>query len=268
MLRFPNFFTKYTSGYNHFMTEATTLSPPPVQRKKHRTLAQGVVEHITASIQNGVLKPGDKLPTESAIMDQHGVSRTVVREAISHLQAAGWAETRHGIGTFVIERSGAGLAINAESIVTVLDVLAMLELRISMEAEAAWLAAARRTEEQIGQLADALKEMQGSVASGNPSVEADVKFHLLIAQATGNRYFVEILSQLGTTIIPRARVNMPKLTHDDPAAYLERVNREHEDIFNAILRKDPEAARAAMRTHLSNSRERLRQAHLQMEGAA
>jgi GntR family transcriptional regulator, transcriptional repressor for pyruvate dehydrogenase complex len=58
---------------------------------------------------------------------------------------------------------------------------------------------------------------------------------------------------------------MPQLAHDDPAAYLERVNREHEDIFNAILRKDPEAARAAMRTHLSNSRERLRQAQAQLE---
>ena len=55
-----------------------------IPRKKHRTLAQGVVEHITGDIQKSILKPGDKLPTESAIMEQHGVSRTVVREAISH----------------------------------------------------------------------------------------------------------------------------------------------------------------------------------------
>ncbi|NHZ81785.1 FCD domain-containing protein [Massilia sp. CCM 8695] len=247
------------------MTSTFSAQALPPPRKKHRTLAQGVVEHITGSIQQGVLKPGDKLPTESAIMEQHGVSRTVVREAISHLQAAGWAQTRHGIGTFVIERSNAGLAINAESIVTVLDVLAMLELRISMEAEAAWLAAARRSEAQVAELAKVLGAMQRSVARGSPAVDADVQFHLLIAQATGNRYFVDILSQLGTTIIPRARVNTPQLGHDDPVAYLERVNREHEDIFNAILRKDPEAARAAMRTHLSNSRERLRQAQQQLE---
>ena len=247
------------------MTSTFTAQTLPPPRKKHRTLAQGVVEHITGSIQQGVLKPGDKLPTESAIMEQHGVSRTVVREAISHLQAAGWAQTRHGIGTFVIERSKAGLAINAESIVTVMDVLAMLELRISMEAEAAWLAAARRSEAQVAELAKVLGAMQRSVARGSPAVDADVQFHLLIAQSTGNRYFVDILSQLGTTIIPRARINMPQLGHDDPAVYLERVNREHEDIFNAILRKDPEAARAAMRTHLSNSRERLRQAQQQLE---
>lgn len=249
------------------MIPSTPSAPAAVPRKKHRNLAQGVVETITATIVQGILKPGDKLPTESAIMVQHGVSRTVVREAISHLQAAGWVQTRHGIGTFVIERANAGLGIKAESIVTVMDVLAMLELRISMEAEAAWLAAARRTDAQVAELGRVLEAMQRSVARGSPAVDADVQFHLVIAQATGNRYFVEILSQLGNTIIPRARVNMPQLGHDDPAAYLQRVNREHEDIYNAILRKDPEAARAAMRTHLSNSRERLRQAQAEMEAS-
>ena len=245
------------------MTPSSHLPAPP--RKKHRNLAQGVVEAITGAITQGVLKAGDKLPTEAAIMEQHGVSRTVVREAISHLQAGAWVQTRHGIGTFVIERSKPGLAIDAESIVTVMDVLAMLELRISMEAEAAWLAAARRSEAQVAELGKILGAMQRSVARGSPAVDADVQFHLLIAQATGNRYFVEILSQLGNAIIPRSRVNMPQLGHDDPSAYLERVNREHEDIFNAILRQDPEAARAAMRTHLSNSRERLRQAQQELE---
>ncbi len=250
------------------MTPSAAFTPSaPPQRKKHRTLAQGVVEHITASIHGGALKPGDKLPTESAIMEQYGVSRTVVREALSHLQAGGWVQTRHGIGTFVIERAAAPLGINAESIITVLDVLAMLELRISMEAEAAWLAASRRSEAQVVELGKILDAMRRSVARGSPAVEADVQFHLLIAQATGNRYFVEILSQLGTTIIPRARVNMPRIVHDNPAAYLQRVIHEHEDIYNAILRRDPEAARAAMRTHLSNSRERLREAQQQLEAA-
>jgi len=248
---------------------ATQSSPlPAIARKKHRNLAQGVVEHITDSVRKGILKPGDKLPTESAIMELHGVSRTVVREAISHLQAAGLVETRHGIGTFILERNSAGLGFGAENIITVRDVLAMLELRISMEAEAAWLAASRRSEEQVAELGRILASMQRSIAQGGTTVDADVQFHLLIAQATGNRYFVEILSQLGNTIIPRARLNMPQIAHDDPAVYLQRVNHEHEDIYNAILRKDPEAARAAMRTHLSNSRERLRQAQQTIESSA
>lgn len=231
---------------------ATALQPP---KKRHRNLAQGVVESITASITGGQLKPGDKLPTESVIMEMHGVSRTVVREAISHLQAAGLVQTKHGIGTFVLEPQPAALRISPDTVRTIGDVLAILELRISLETEAAWLAAARRSDAQLAAMGEALKR----ILEGG-SVEADVQFHLLIAQATNNRYFVDILTDLGTTIIPRARVNSAQLAHDDPAHYLERVNREHENIYNAIARQDQEGARAAMRTHLSNSRERLRRA--------
>ena len=244
---------------------ASLSNLPAIPRKKHRNLAQGVVEEISASIVQGTLKPGDKLPTESAIMALHGVSRTVVREAISHLQAGGLVQTRHGIGTFVLARPHGSLGVATDSIVTVLDVLAILELRISMETEAAWLAASRRSDEQAKALGTALADMQRSMAEGRASVEADVRFHQLIAQATGNRYFVEILSQLGNAIIPRARVNTPALEQDRPADYFDRVQREHEDIYHAILRRDPEAARAAMRTHLSNSRERLRQAQQRIE---
>ena len=70
----------------------------------------------------------------------------------------------------------------------------------------------------------------------------------------------QVVSQLGNTIIPRTRVNSAALAHNDPETYLDRVNREHEDIYDAIARRDPESARAAMRMHLSNSRERLRRA--------
>lgn len=235
-------------------------------RKKPRNLAQGLVEAIGRRIREDQLKPGDKLPTESAIMEQFGVSRTVVREAISQLQAGGMVETRHGIGTFVLERPPQGaLGIGADSIITVRDVLAILELRISMETEAAWLAAQRRSEDQVARMGEALGEMQRALAQGRTSVEADVRFHQLIAQSTGNPYFVDLLGQLGNAIIPRARVNTPGLDQGTPSDYLERVNREHEDIYKAVLRRDPEAARAAMRTHLSNSRERLREAQQKLE---
>jgi GntR family transcriptional repressor for pyruvate dehydrogenase complex len=234
-------------------------------QRKHRSLSQGVVEQISDTIQQGVLKPGDKLPTESSLMAQHGVSRTVVREAITHLQAAGLVQTRHGIGTFVIERAQAGLGLESENIVTLRDVLAVLELRIGVETETAGLAASRRSQEQADELAAALLEMQQAMAEGRPAVEADKRFHLLIAQSTGNRYFVDILTRLGNAFIPRARLNTPVLDQDKPAAFLERVSREHDDIYRAIERRDPEAARAAMRTHLSNSRERLVEAQRRLE---
>ena len=109
--------------------------------------------------------------------------------------------------------------------------------------------------------------MRRGAHEGGGAIEGDVQFHLLIAQATGNKYFVDILTQLGSAIIPRARLNAAKLGKDEPSAYLERVQREHEEIWRAIERKDPEGARAAMRTHLSNSRERLRQAQEAMSTA-
>lgn len=245
------------------MSSIYTPSAPP---KKHRNLAQGVVAHISEGIRNGTISPGEKLPTESEIMRIQGVSRTVVREAISHLQAAGLVETRHGIGTFVLQPPVApAMGLDPATVITMRDVLAILELRISLETEAAGLAASRRTEEQLQRLRDTLDGFQRAAKSGDETVAWDVQFHLTIAQASSNRYFHDILSHLGTNIIPRARLNSAKLTQDDPASYMNRVSQEHEDIFNAILRQDPESARAAMRTHLGNSRERLRRAQESIE---
>lgn len=240
------------------MNSTPIPSAPP---KKHRNLAQGVVAYFSDGIRDGGINPGDKLPTESEIMRILGVSRTVVREAISHLQAAGLVETRHGIGTFVLEPPPAQhLGIDPNTVVTMRDVLSILELRISLETEAAGLAASRRTESQLQQLRAALDSFQAIAKNGGETVASDMQFHLTIAQASANRYFHDILSHLGTNIMPRSRLNSAKLAQEDPAIYMDRVGREHEDIFNAIARKDPESARAAMRTHLSNSRERLRRA--------
>lgn len=234
--------------------------------RKHRNLAQALVEVISTEIRNGVLKPGEKLPTETAIMAQHNVSRTVVREAMSHLQAERLVQTRHGIGTFVLEPVPQSLSIGASTVMTIREVLAVLELRISLETEAAWLAASRRTSEQVEELREALAVMQTEGGEGAaPSVDADVRFHQLIAQATGNRYFVEILRDLGNTILPRSRLSSADLPQAHAGIYAGRLNREHDDIFRAIERQDAEAARAAMRTHLSNSRERLRQAREALE---
>jgi GntR family transcriptional repressor for pyruvate dehydrogenase complex len=243
-----------------------TILYPSAPPKKHRNLAQGVVAYISEAIQSGSLHPGDKLPTESEIMRIQGVSRTVVREAMSHLQAAGLVETRHGIGTFVLEpAASSALGLDPATVVTMRDVLAILELRISLETEAAALAASRRTGAQLQQLRETLDGFLAAARSGQETVAWDMQFHLTIAKASSNRYFHDILSHLGTNIIPRARINSAKLTQDDPSNYMDRVSREHEDIFNAIFRQDPESARAAMRTHLGNSRERLRQAQDSIE---
>lgn len=245
--------------------EAATFTGSP--RRRGRGLAHGLVDDLGEKIRSQQLKPGDKLPTESAIMQAYGVSRTVVREALSKLQA-GLVETHHGIGTFVLQPKAAGMfRLDASDIATSVDVLAVLELRISLETESAGLAATRRTDEQLAAMREALDDFERNVAVAGDTVAPDFRFHLQIAQATGNPYFADIMSHLGTTIIPRTRITAIR-NHDRRGEYLSRVNREHEEIYAAIARRDPESARAAMRIHLTNSRERLRIAQAAAKSAA
>jgi GntR family transcriptional repressor for pyruvate dehydrogenase complex len=230
----------------------------PVTRRRGGLVAE-IVGSLSAAIREGRLAPGGKLPTESEIMLQHGVSRTVVRESLSKLQASGLVETRHGIGTFVLPPQEAGtFRIAPEDFATVADVISVLELRISLETEAAGLAAQRRTPENLAAMEEALNAFHESIRLDSDAVPPDFQFHMEVARATGNRHFADLMAYLGTQIIPRSRVNTPSSAPEGRLPYLQRVNGEHETIFIAIRNQDAEAARAAMRTHLSNSRERLR----------
>ena len=235
-------------------------SSAPTLVSRRRGLAHGLVEQLAGEIRDGRWRPGDKLPTESEFMQAYGVSRTVVREALSKLQAGGVVETRHGIGTFVLApQATPGFRIDPAELATAVDVLAVLELRISLETESAGLAAQRRSEEQLAEIRSALDALDNAATQGD-AVAPDLRFHLAIARATGNRYFADIMAHLGATLIPRARINSPRIAMEELPQYLRRVNREHDEIYQAIARRDPESARAAMRLHLTNSRERLRRA--------
>ena len=230
--------------------------------KQPRKLAHAVVERLSGRIRRGEFKPGDKLPTESEITRAFGVSRTVVREAMSRLQAAELVETRHGIGTFVREGAdSAPFRIDPVGSATLNELIAILELRMSIETEAAALAADRRSAAHLAVMRRALDTFARQVAQSKSAVSADLRFHLTIAQATANQHFADLIRYLGTMLFPRTRVNSAQLAGEKRAAFLERVNREHEKIYEAIERGAPEAARAAMRSHLENSRERLRRAY-------
>jgi len=234
------------------------MKTPPPRRPRPLELAEALAERI----RSGSLAPGARLPTEAALTAEFGVSRTVVREALSQLQAAGQVHTRHGIGTFVAvagERGG-GFRIGPRQLSTLHDVIAVLELRIGVETEAAALAARRRTPEQLARMRAALDDFARALETGRDAVEADYRFHREVARATHNNHFERLLATFGEKIIPRARLDPAPPLDDEHRAYLRRVNAEHESILDAIAAQDPEAARAAMRTHLANSRERRRRA--------
>ena len=250
--------------------------PPRVVRRRPRNLAQALVDGLGERIRDGRLRPGGRLPTEATIMQEFAVSRTVVREAISKLQASGLVRTRHGVGSFVEDLGpaagdAAGFRIGPAQVATLRDVVALLELRIGVETEAAGLAAQRRSAEHLADMRAALDAMQLAVEAGESAVPADFQFHLEVARATQNPHFAQLMAALGSSVIPRARL---EAAAEAPAsasavallerlAYLRRVQVEHESIFDAIAAQDPDAARAAMRTHLANSRERRRRAAAQ-----
>lgn len=238
-----------------------TVSPAPVSLRRARSLTADLVQALGDRIRDGRLVTGGKLPAEGAIMQEFGVSRTVVREAISRLQAAGMVETRHGVGTFVLGQGDASsFRIDASQRDTLQDVIRVLELRIGVETESAALAANRRTEADLAAMRVALDAFAAAVAQGRDPVGPDYQFHLEVARATHNTHYADLMTTLGGTMIPRARLEGAAPVTPERLEYLRRVNLEHESILSAIERQDTEGARAAMRTHLTNSKERRQRA--------
>src|ERR1035437_2037284 len=241
------------------MKSGNTPSPVEMPMKRPRGLVQEIVGSLTGQIRDGVIPAGDKLPSESEIMARFDVSRTVVREAISQLQAAKLVETRHGIGTFALGLPETGnFRIADEAFSTVADVISVLELRISLETEAAGLAAQRRTSANLGAMQAALDAFQDSIRHDSDAVPPDFQFHMEVARATHNQHFADLMTYLGTMIIPRTRVNTPNSAPEGRLKYLQRVHGEHESIFLAIRDQKVDAARAAMRRHLASSQNSLK----------
>lgn len=234
------------------------------------SLSQRVVDGITQRIQSGELKPEQRVPPEPALMREFSVSRSVVREAVSRLQANGLIRTRHGVGSFVQAPQPDRALMHAPDAVLMLQQkLALLELRLSLESEAAALAAQRRTPEQLSAMQAALDAFDRQHSTGEGTAEADFRFHELIAQATGNEYFLHVLRSIGTATITRGRTSSGKLAPSpkaprfgDPTPQLrsgkEITAMEHRAVFDAIARGDAPMARAAMYMHLNNSRDRMK----------
>lgn len=221
------------------------------------TLAQTVVAGLKARILDGSLGPGVKLPSEAELIEEYGVSRTVVREAVTRLRAEGLVETFQGRGSFVLAvPEPTSFTVEASAIRSQADVLAMVDFRMGIESEAAYLAAARRSPAE----AEAVREaLEAFTASGpEEAVEADFAFHRAVAAATGNRFYVDLLDSLGPMMIMLPRTRLPEEFSLTDAAHVERVRREHDNVAAAVIAGDAETARAAMRVHLGNTRRRLR----------
>ena len=217
-------------------------------------LRSGLVETLIAQIESGDLAPGQRLPTEQAIVAATGVSRTVVREALASLRAKGLITTRQGLGAFVSKdpqpRSFSIVPTDLESID---EVLRVLELRMGVEVEAAGLAALRRTDQDLERMAARLDALETSIRDGGSGVEEDFGFHRAILVATSNSYFARLLDTFGSAMIPRQWVPLDTMVPAERERYVARMQREHRAILAAIRNGNERGASRAMRTHLTKS---------------
>lgn len=222
-------------------------------------LTREIAERIADEIATARLPPGAKLPTEQEMVAAMGVSRTVVREAVAALRARGLVVTRQGAGAFVAadaDRRPFQLAF--DGLPSIAEVLDVMELRASVEVEAAGLAAERGSPAARRRVGEALAAIDAALDRGESAIDEDFAFHRAIATATGNPQFAHILEYLGRFIIPRQSVRVAAHRPEGQRAYLETFQREHAAISAAIGAHDGAAAREAMRLHLTNSQARYR----------
>lgn len=222
------------------------------------TLVVTVRDELRRQIQTGEYKPGDRLPSESRLTQDFGVSRTVVREAIAALRADGIVEPKQGAGVFVLPPSESVPAFRDVDPDRVSSIIEILELRTALEGDAAALAATRHSAAQEEEIIEAFQRLTDLGHQNKPTAEADFAFHLAIANATNNPRFPEMLQLIGTAMIPRRMLDREGELAIAPD-YIRLLEQEHGAILAAIQNSDAESARQAMTMHLKNSQTRYRE---------
>lgn len=211
---------------------------------------EALAQHLREEIASGRISAGQKLPSEAQLLSDHGVSRTVVREALGRLAAEGLIHTVRGSGSYA-------LTVPTEPHTTTAipsnhaERLELLEYRIAVETQAAALAAQHRSQQQLQEMTQTLEKFASAETPGT-AVALDFQFHWLIAAASANGYLLRALEQVGPAMItmPRGRISGNTESRHD-------AHKEHRQILSAIAAGSPQDAAAAMRTHLAASRSRL-----------
>jgi DNA-binding FadR family transcriptional regulator len=219
------------------------------QRPGYEIIASKIVELVTANN----LKPGDRLPTERALSEQLGVSRTVIREAVKVLVATGLVRTQQGSGLYVNKEPHlfSFSTINVSMSLDPQEVENLFEFRLTLEASTAHYAAERITPRELIALQEAL--MQNRRGAEENWLEefhsGDAAFHIGIANATRNPFYLSAVS----TIFRLHDWAVNKLIGGTPGS-LSRAVDEHEAILKALQRGLPVEAEQTMREHIETTR--------------
>lgn len=212
-----------------------------------KRLYRRVAEKMLRLIQSGKYPVGSRLPAERLLAEQFSVSRPTIREAVIALEAQGYVSVKTGSGVYVLEPQS-GVAGLGQSV----SPFEVIESRVYIEGEAAALAAAMITPNQLTELKQALHEMAQENQLDSPgSTVADRKFHSIISEATNNRVLSLLINQLWD-----AQENLDNIRAAHEAVCMQDTPRrlaEHKAIYDALANGDSSAARVAMRSHFSRS---------------
>lgn len=237
------------------MTTDDPSAKGAARRGKDRTLSDRCYEKILAGIVNGDFAVGSKLPTEHALSEALEVSRPVLRQALKQLRVDGVVVSKQGSGSFV-QRRPEGAVLDFAPVGSIADIQRTFEFRVAIEGEAAFLAATRRSEDDLKVLRAALEELDRHVARDELGVDTDEVFHEAICTASGNQYFSAARASMKPNIL--IGLNLTRnLSLTKPKQRMEMVQQEHYEILRAIEARNAEAARQAMRSHVDNARMRV-----------
>lgn len=229
-----------------------------VRAGKRPSFSTVVADKLKEMIRREKLGPGDRIPTEAELCEIHGVSRTVIREAIIGLRSEGVLVARQGIGVFVAEPSATRFEVDWSDVETLPKTIAVTELRLAIETEAAGLCALRRTKSEA---ADIRRRMEKFAVVpedlSSTDIIYDFQFHLAIAKASKNPHLYQLLKYMAPVALPKVKL-AAIVDETSKHAYYRMINEEHERIVSAIEATDDTAARAHMRAHLVAAIERLR----------
>ena len=239
--------------------------PPEPLRQAADRLSDRLALRLAALIESGKLAPGDRLPTEQQLASTHGVSRTVVREAVHQLKSRALVASRQGSGVFVAPTPhNLPLVFDPRVLESVDAVVHVVEVRRVLEGEIAALAAERATRSHIATMRRTLKAIDKAVAEGRDGVAEDLAFHNAIGEATGNPQFRLLLGFLEQYLREAMRITRGnEARHQD---FMEEVQREHRAIVDAIAARDPAAARRHALHHIARGRQRLEEGGVLSQG--
>ncbi|MBI5585901.1 MAG: FadR family transcriptional regulator [Deltaproteobacteria bacterium] len=218
---------------------------------KPKRMSDQVFEQLKDLIFRGQLKPGERLLTERELAQELGVSRPTIREAINKLVAMHLLEHRQGQGTFVnppttgADKNPLAALLNGQDA----SLMDLLEIRLGLECNAVALAARRATEEDVREIEKCVQEMAAAVRAGNLGSDADITFHMALAYASKNIVQIHIMKSLYDLLFHGIQENLQHL-YTEPIN-LDKVLRQHTDILNAIRKRDPDEAYAAMKRHIT-----------------